>query len=110
MRRTGRSGLATVSAILLTAIIYLAAASTPAAADNARWGANYFPNVILTTQDGTKVHFYDDVIKGKSEAIDLIYTSCVDSFPLETSRLAHVQKMRGDPVRHDIFFYSMSIH
>jgi protein SCO1/2 len=109
MRRTGQAGFATVAAIFLTAILYLAAGSTPAAADNAHWGANYFPNVVLTTQDGVKVHFYDDVIKGKSVVIDLIYTSCVDSCPLETARLAQVQKMLGDRVGKDIFFYSISI-
>src|SRR6476661_10741235 len=109
MRRTGRAGFATVTAIFLTAILYLAAGPTPAAADNARWGANYFPNVVLTTQDGVKVHFYDDVLKGKSVVIDLIYTSCVDSCPLETARLAQVQRMLGDRVGKDIFFYSITI-
>src|SRR6476659_10122391 len=109
MRRTGQAGFATVAAIFLTAILYLAAGPTPAAADNARWGANYFPNVVLTTQDGVKVHFYDDVIKGKSVVIDLIYTSCVDSCPLETAKLAQVQKLLGDRVGRDIFFYSISI-
>lgn len=108
MRRTGQAGFATVAAIFLTAILYLAG-PTPAAADNARWGANYFPNVVLVNQDGVKVHFYDDVIKGKSVVIDLIYTSCVDSCPLETARLAQVQKMLGDRVGKDIFFYSITI-
>ena len=77
----------------------------PASAyDNARWGAGYFPNVPLTTQDGATVHFYDDLIKGKIVAIDLIYTHCVDACPLETARLAQVQKMLGDRVGKDIFF------
>jgi protein SCO1/2 len=74
-----------------------------------RYGANYFPNVTLTTQDGTKVHFYDDVLKGKSVVIDLIYTECQDSCPLETARLVQVQKILGDRVGKDIFFYSISI-
>jgi protein SCO1/2 len=74
-----------------------------------RWGANYFPNVVLTTQDGQKVHFYDDVIKGKIVVIDLIYTHCVNACPLETARLVQVQKMLGDRVGKDIFFYSISI-
>jgi protein SCO1 len=108
MRRTGQAGLAT-AAILITGILFIGAGSTPAAADNARWGANYFPNVILTTQDGTKVHFYDDVIKGKIVVIDLIYTHCVDACPLETARLAQVQKLLGDRVGKDVFFYSISI-
>src|SRR6478609_8890886 len=109
MRRTGQAGFARITAIFLTAIFYLAAGPTPAAADNARWGAGYFPNVVLTTQDGVKVHFYDDVLKGKSVVIDLIYTTCQDACPLETARLAQVQKMLGDRVGKDIFFYSISI-
>ncbi len=81
MRRTSQAGFATIAAIFLTAILYLAAGPTPAAADNARWGANYFPNVVLTTQDGVKVHFYDDVLKGKSVVIDLIYTTVSGCMP-----------------------------
>jgi protein SCO1 len=109
MRRKRQAGLASVIANVLIAIFFAGAASTPAAADNAHWGANYFPNVILTTQDGTKVRFYDDVIKGKIVVIDLIYTHCVDACPLETARLAQVQKLLGDRVGKDVFFYSISI-
>ena len=82
--------------------------SRPMSADS-RWGANYFPNIELTTQDGKTVHFYDDLIKGKIVAIDLIYTSCEYSCPLETARLAQVQKILGDRVGKDIFFYSITI-
>ncbi|HWZ43074.1 MAG TPA: SCO family protein [Candidatus Saccharimonadales bacterium] len=80
----------------------------PAAASG-RLGKDYFPNIELTTQDGKVVHFYDDLIQGKMVAIDLIYTSCHYSCPLETARLAQVQKMLGDRVGKDIFFYSISI-
>lgn len=83
--------------------------SRQAHADIKRWGANYFPNVTLVDQDGKTVHFYDDLIKGKSVVLDLIYTHCLDSCPLETARLVQVQKMLGDRVGKDIFFYSISI-
>jgi protein SCO1/2 len=74
-----------------------------------RWGANYFPNVTLTTQDGTKVRFYDDVLKGKSVAVNIMYTSCKDECPLETAQLVRVQELLGDRMGKDIFFYSISI-
>jgi len=108
MRRNRKAGFAVITAIFLTAILYLAGPK-PAAADNARWGADYFPNVTLITQDGVKVRFYDDLLKGKSVVIDLIYTHCVDACPLETARLLQVQKKLGDRVGKDIFFYSISI-
>jgi protein SCO1 len=73
------------------------------------WGVNYFPNVPLITQDGTTVHLYDDLLKGKAVALNLIYTSCKDECPLETARLVQVQRLLGDRVGKDIFFYSISI-
>lgn len=80
----------------------------PARADG-RWGANYFPNVELTDQNGQVHRFYDDLIKGKTVVIEQFYTHCVDICPLETARLIQVQKMLGDRVGKDIFFYSISI-
>ncbi|HSB78468.1 MAG TPA: SCO family protein [Candidatus Methylomirabilis sp.] len=80
-----------------------------AAPQGSPWGANYFPNVPLITQDGQTVHFYDDLLKGKAVLVNLIYTSCSDTCPLETARLAQVQKLMGDRVGKDIFFYSITI-
>ena len=74
-----------------------------------RLSPDHFPNIELITQDGRKVHFYDDLIKDKIVAINLIYTHCQYSCPLETARLAQVQRMLGDRVGKDIFFYSISI-
>ena len=72
-------------------------------------GADYFPNVILTTQDGKQVRFYDDLLKGKSVAINVIYTNCTDECPLETARMSEVQRLLGPRMGRDIRFYSISI-
>lgn len=72
-------------------------------------GSKMFPNTELITQDGKTVHFYDDLIKGKIVAIDLMYTTCQYACPLETARMAQIQKILGDRVGSDIFFYSISI-
>jgi protein SCO1/2 len=93
---------------LITIAIFAFVIATKAAATNGD-ASSHFPNVELITQDGKKVHFYDDLIKGKIVAIDLIYTTCQYSCPLETARLAEVQKKLGDRVGRDIFFYSISI-
>lgn len=93
---------------LVSAMLFIFAKSS-AASDATRWGANYFPNVELTTQDGATVHFYDDLIKGKMVVIELIYTHCTYSCPLETARLAQVQHLLGDRVGKEIFFYSITI-
>ena len=73
------------------------------------WGANYFPNVPLTTHEGEEVRFFDDLIEDKVVVINFIYTSCPDTCPLETAQLVRVQKIMGDRVGKDVFFYSISI-
>jgi protein SCO1/2 len=55
------------------------------------------------------VRFFDDLIKDKVVVINFLFTSCSDSCPLETARLRQVQKLLGDRVGQDIFFYSISI-
>ncbi|HEX9085747.1 MAG TPA: SCO family protein, partial [Gemmatimonadaceae bacterium] len=80
-----------------------------AAAAAAHWGADYFPNVTLTTQDRTKVRFWDDLLKDRKVVIDFIYTDCDASCPLETAKLAQVQKLLGERMGKDVFFYSITI-
>jgi cytochrome oxidase Cu insertion factor (SCO1/SenC/PrrC family) len=41
--------------------------------------SDYFPNVELTTHNGQRVRFYDDLIKGKVVVINFMYTTCTDS-------------------------------
>jgi len=90
--------------------LFAAALACPGAAfAGSPWGADYFPNVPLVNQDGVVVRFYDDLIKGKAVAVNLIYTHCTASCPLETAKMAQVQKLLGDRVGKDIFFYSISI-
>ena len=83
-------------------------AGTPGSAQQ-RWHRDYFPNVALVTQDGKKVRFYDDVIKGKVVAINFVYTKCPDVCPLDTAALRRVQKLLGPRVGRDVFFYSISL-
>jgi len=95
------------SAVVASAVLAVAALGPTAA--SAQWGADYFPNVALTTQDGKVVHFYDDLLKGKKVAVNLIYTRCTSTCPLETAKLTQVKKLLGDRVGKDLFFVSISI-
>lgn len=74
-----------------------------------RYGANYFPNIPLTTQDGKTVRFYDELLKGKVVAINFIYTSCTEVCTLETANLVQVYKQLGSRAGRDVVFYSISI-
>ena len=97
-----RSFLSWVPAIVLSALL-------PGSAMASTWGANYFPNVELTDQDGETALFFDDLIRDKVVLVNFIYTTCVDTCPLETAQLVQVQKILGDRLGKDVFFYSISI-
>ena len=108
MRCMFRRAAAVAASVVLAVWMVAAFGSVRASADS-RLGAAYFPNVTLTTQDGVDVRFYDDLIKGKIVAVNLIYTTCKYACPLETARLAQVARVLGPRMGRDIFFYSISI-
>jgi protein SCO1/2 len=109
MRRKITMTIAAAAALWLNPVASARFASAAAAADDSRWGADFFPNVTLTTHHGQQVRFYDDLIKGKIVALDLIYTTCQYACPLETARLAQVQRLLGERMGRDVFFYSITI-
>ena len=74
MRRK-MGAVATAAAIWLCTLALAAMSGADVSAQSGR-GADHFPNVTLTTQDGEPVRFYDDLVKGKIVAINLIYTTC----------------------------------
>src|SRR2546421_11994131 len=104
-----RARLAAAARLGTLSFLAAALASPGTAFAGSPWGADYFPNVPLVNQDGIVVRFYVDLIKGKAVAVNLIYTHCTASCPLETAKMAQVQKLLGDRVGKDIFFYSISI-
>jgi len=70
----------------------------------------YFPNLVLTTHEGRRVRFYDDLIKDKIVTINFMYTQCEDGrCPLATANLVRVQKLLKDRVGRDIFMYSFTL-
>src|SRR5262249_53223429 len=98
-----RRSLAAVAALMA------ALACMPAHAQSNRWGAGYFPNVPVVTQDGKTLKFYDDVIKGRRVVVSFIYTNCPDIFPLTPARVAQLEDRPGDAVGRDIFFISLTV-
>jgi cytochrome oxidase Cu insertion factor (SCO1/SenC/PrrC family) len=107
------TGLSLIGMLALAAAMLLWTRTDGARAANETgdevWGANHFPNVVLTDQFGRKHKFYDDLIKGKVVAVSFVFTSCAASCSLETARMREVQQLLGDRVGKDVFFYSLTI-
>lgn len=69
-----------------------------------------FPNVTLLTHEGEEVHFYDDLLKGKTVIYHFMYTQCRDGFCVPTvSNLAKVEKELKGRVGRDVFMYSITL-
>lgn len=68
-----------------------------------------FPDVMLTTHEGTDVRFYQDLVKGKVVLINFMYATCTNSCPTFTANLVRVQQLFGDRVGRDVFMYSITL-
>ena len=71
--------------------------------------ARYFPNVELTTHEGKKVRFYDDLLKDKIVVINFMYADCEGICPTITTNLVKAQKLLGARIGRDIFMYSLTL-
>lgn len=70
---------------------------------------HYFPNFELTTHEGKKVKFYDDLIKDKIVVLNFMYAQCDGICVPITANLKRVQKLLGNRVGRDIFMYSITL-
>ena len=67
------------------------------------------PDLELVDQDGRKIHFYTDLVKGHTVAINFIFTTCTTICPPLGATFARVQRELGDKVGRDVRFISISV-
>jgi len=67
------------------------------------------PDVYVLDQSGNALHFYSDLIKGKTVAINFIFTNCTTICPPLAATFARVQKDLGDKAGRDVHFISISV-
>lgn len=71
--------------------------------------ANYFTDVELTNQDGKKVRFYSDVLKGKTVVVNAFFTTCTSVCPPMNRNMEKIQEVLGDRVGRDVFLVSITV-
>jgi cytochrome oxidase Cu insertion factor (SCO1/SenC/PrrC family) len=67
------------------------------------------PDVEVLDHNGNRIHFYTDLIKGQTVAINFIFTTCTTICPPLGATFARVQKELGDKVGRDVRFISISV-
>jgi len=69
----------------------------------------YFTDVELLDQDGKKVRFYSDVLKGKTVVVNAFFTSCTSVCPPMNRNMEKIQEVLGDRVGRDVFLVSLTV-
>ena len=78
-------------------------------AEQATPAEKYFTDVELVDQDGKKVHFYSDVLKGKTVVVNAFFTTCTSVCPPMNRNMQKIQEALGDRVGRDVFFVSITV-
>lgn len=69
----------------------------------------YFTDVELLNQDGKKVRFYSDVLKGKTVVVNAFFTSCTSVCPPMNRNMEKIQEVFGERVGRDVFLVSITV-
>ena len=69
----------------------------------------YFSDVELIDQDGRKLRFYTDVLKGKIVAINTFFTTCTSICPPMNRNFEKMQESLGNRLGKDVFLVSISV-
>jgi cytochrome oxidase Cu insertion factor (SCO1/SenC/PrrC family) len=67
------------------------------------------PDTVVYNQHGQKLNFYTDLVRGKTVAINFIFTTCTTICPPLTATFRKVQQELGDRVGRDIELISISV-
>jgi len=67
------------------------------------------PDVLVRDQNNRRIHFYSDLVKGKTVAVNFIFTTCTTICPPMTANFAKVQKIMQSEGRNDFELISVSV-
>jgi len=71
--------------------------------------AKWFTDVELINQDGEKVRFYSDVLKGKTVVVNAFFTTCTSVCPPMNRNMEKIQEAFGGRVGKDVFLVSITV-
>ncbi len=69
----------------------------------------YFTDTELINQDGKKVRFFSDVLKGKTVVINVFFTTCTGSCPVMNKGFETIQEGLGEHLGKDVRLVSITV-
>ena len=70
---------------------------------------NYFTDTVLMNQNGERMRFYTDLMKGKTVIIDTFFATCQASCLPMNRNLAQIQEGLGERLGKDVNILSISV-
>jgi len=71
---------------------------------------DYFPDLVLRTQDDERVRLYTDLLAGKTVLVHFFYGDGRDGLcPAVTANLVQLQRLLGERCGRDVFMYSFTL-
>ena len=67
------------------------------------------PDATVYDQEGRRLHFYSDLVRGKTVAINFIFTTCTTICPPLTATFRKVQQQLGDRFGGEVQLISVSV-
>lgn len=67
------------------------------------------PDTPVLDQEGRRLNFYTDLVKGRSVAINFIFTTCTTICPPLAATFAKVQKLAGEKSGREFHLISISV-
>jgi protein SCO1/2 len=96
-------------ALTLAASLLAAAVSAATTSPSRSPAEHYFANIELVSQDGRKVHLYDDLMRGKVVVINSFFASCKGSCPVMAASFSAIQSQFKDRLGKDLILISISV-
>ena len=101
------AGLLAAPAVALAEAAAQAGPTNDAAAEEK--ARKFFTDLEVVDQNGKKLRFYSDVLKGRVVLINFIFTNCPDACPMVTHKLMQVRNMMVPAIKDDVWFISISV-
>jgi protein SCO1/2 len=97
-----------IAAIVTAAWLHAAAAAAVPISAQRIHLAGPIPDVEVVDQEGRKLRFYTDLVRGKTVVVNAVYTRCTNVCPLLGHAFRDLQTALGDRQGRDVHLISIS--
>ncbi len=97
------------SVALALALTGTLGAAHAAESDRDKGAREYFSDLEVVDQNGNRLRFFSDVLKGRVFLINVIFTNCTSACPLVTQLLTVTREEMVPAIKDDVWFVSISV-